>query len=139
MIGQIRTTLDGVRLGLVAHAEAEDIVVYHALMQFHASPALVDMIRAGHQAHLAQESALSSLVSQKPCTSVWRDKATLLRELVMRHAKHEEDVILPALRQQAPSHVWEQLAGEFATERLKQLGMLQPSAPIMSYAQLAMM
>jgi len=138
-IGQIRTTLDGVRLGLMAHAEAEDIVVYHALMQFHATPALIDMIRAGHQAHLAQESALSSLVSQKPCTGIWRDKAAHLRELVVRHAKHEEDVILPALRKQAPAHVWEQLAGEFATERLKQLGMLQPSAPIMSYAQLAMM
>jgi hypothetical protein len=138
-IAQIRTTLDGVRLGLVAHAEAEDIVIHHALMRFEPAPALVKLIAAGHAAHAAQESALSTLVTQKPGTSAWRDSAGLLRDLVVRHATHEEVVILPALRAAAPWDIWSKLAGEFATERLVQLGMLQPSAPIMSYAQLALL
>jgi hypothetical protein len=136
-IGQIRNTLDGVRLGLVAHAEAEDIVIHHALMRFAPEPALVTLIATGQVAHRAQESALSSLVSQRPETQTWRDKARLLLDLVVRHATHEEEVILPALRAAAPGDVWARLAGEFATERLVQLGMLQPSAPIMSYQQLA--
>lgn len=138
-IGQIRTTLDGVRLGLMAHAEAEDIVVYHALMRFTPSANLVNLIKAGHGAHVAQERALGALVSQKPCSLVWREKATQLRDLVVHHADHEEEVILPLLRAEAPAPVWRSLAGEFATERLVQLGMLAPSAPIMSYQQLALL
>ena len=135
-IVQIRTTLDGVRLGLMAHAEAEDIIIHHALMRFEPAASLVSLIESGHTAHEAQESALSSLVTHKPCTPLWRGKAVILRDLVIRHATHEEEVILPALRAAAPAAVWATLAGEFATERLKQLGMLQPSAPIMSYQQL---
>ena len=138
-IGQIRTTLDGVRLGLIAHAEAEDIVIHHALMRFAPSPALTNLIASGHAAHVAQERALSTLVGQRPCTPVWRDQAVQLRDLVVRHATHEEDVILPALRAAAPNDVWSTLAGKFATERLKQLGMLQPSAPIMSYQMLGLL
>ncbi len=137
-IGQIRTTLDGVRLGLIAHAEAEDIVIHHALMRFDASPWLVKLIAVGHGAHVAQERALSSLVGQKPCTSAWRANATQLRDLVVRHATHEEEVILPALRGAAPD-VWSKLAGEFASERLRQLGMLEPSTPIMSYQMLGLL
>ncbi len=138
-IGQIRTTLDGVRLGLVAHAEAEDIVIHHALKRFAPEPALVTLIATGQVAHRAQEGALASLVSQRPETSTWREKARQLFDLVMRHATHEEEVILPALRAAAPHDVWSKLAGEFATERLVQLGMLQPSAPIMSYQQLGLL
>jgi hypothetical protein len=138
-IGQIRTTLDGVRLGLMAHAEAEDIVVGHALMRFTPSTGLVGLIKVGYGAHLAQEGALASLVTQRPCTPTWRDRATQLRDLVVRHATHEEEVILPVLREEAPGRVWATLAGAFATERLCQLGMLAPSGPIMSYQQLALL
>jgi len=120
----------------MAHAEAEDIVVYHALMRFAPSSVLVGLIKAGHGAHIAQEGALASLVTQRPCTALWRERATVLRDLVVRHASHEEEVILPALRREAPAPVWTTLAGEFATERLVQLGMLAPSAPIMSYRAL---
>ena len=138
-IGNLRSMLDGVRLGLLAHAEAEDIVFHHALMRSNQSPSLVGLIEDGHGAHRAQQSALGSLVSQQPCTPTWRDWAVQLRDLVVSHATHEEDVILPALRAAVPAPVWASLAGEFATQRLVQLGMLQPSAPIMSYQQLALL
>lgn len=128
-IDQLRSTLDGVRLGLVAHAEAEDIVLYQALTRAHASRALAVLVEDAHAAHVAQEAALGSLVCAVPGTADWRDAVLYLRDLVHDHAEHEETRLLPALRERMP-RVYEALAGEFATERLRQLAQLQPSAPI---------
>jgi hypothetical protein len=123
---QLSAALDGVRLGLVAHAEAEDIV----LGRFDAIAALEPVLADARAAHLNQESALAALVSARPGTAVWRDRAVHLRELIRRHALREELELLPALRLHAPREIYQSLAGAFATERLRQLAMLQPSAPL---------
>lgn len=125
-IAQLRSSLDGVRLGLTAHAEAEDIV----LARFEVIPELQVIIEQARAAHLAQEGALSALVASRPGTAAWRDRAQHLRELVHHHAQQEADFLLPALRQHAPEQDVASLAGAFATERLRQLAMLQPSAPV---------
>jgi hypothetical protein len=125
-ISQLQTSLDGVRLGLTAHAEAEDIV----LGRFESIPGLEPVLAQARAAHLSQEGALSALVSARPGTAVWRDRARHLRELVRSHAAEEAQVLVPALRQHAPRGMYEGLAGAFATERLCQLAMLQPSAPL---------
>jgi hypothetical protein len=131
-IAELRSSLDGVRLGLTAHAEAEDIV----LGRFEVVPALSVLVMEAQAAHRAQECALSALVSSRPGTTAWRDRAQHLRELVEYHALHEERHLLPALRKHTPVELYEQLAGLFATERLRQLAMLQPSAPVLD-AELA--
>jgi hypothetical protein len=123
---QLRGSLDGVRLGLTAHAEAEDIV----LGRFEGITALDVLVAQARAAHLAQEGALSALVCARPGTTTWRDRAYHLRELVQYHAAQEEAYLLPGLRMHAPRELYEGLAGAFATERLRQLAMLQPSAPI---------
>ena len=123
---QLGESLDGVRLGLTAHAEAADIV----FGRFDAIAALAPVLAISRAAHLAQEGALAALVSARPGTQVWRDRALHLRELVRRHAVQEEVELLPALRGHAPRRLYEGLAGAFATERLRQLAMLQPSAPL---------
>ncbi|MBL9015724.1 MAG: hemerythrin domain-containing protein [Myxococcales bacterium] len=125
-VAELRTALDGVRLGLTAHAEAEDIVlgVYERI------PALEILIAQARAAHRAQEGALSALVSARPQTGSWRQSAHHLRELVECHAAQEEKHLLPALRVHVPSEHFGRLAGAFATERLRQLAMLQPSAPL---------
>ena len=123
---QLRGSLDGVRLGLTAHAEAEDIV----LGRFEGIALLDVLVAQARAAHLAQEGALSALVSARPGTVAWRDRAHHLRELVHYHAAQEEQHLLPGLRMHAPRALYEGLAGAFATERLRQLAMLQPSAPI---------
>ena len=128
-VEQLRCTLDGVRLGLVAHAEAEDIVLYQALARADASRTLAALVEDAHVQHVAQEAALGSLVCAPPRTAEWRDAARYLRDLVREHADHEEHRILPAIRELMP-RVYEALAGEFATERLRQLAQLQPSGPI---------
>lgn len=125
-IADLRASLDGVRLGLIAHAEAEDIV----LGRLERVAPLQVVLAQARAAHLAQEGTLSALVSSRPQTQQWRDRATHLRELVEYHAIQEEKYLLPALRQHAPVDTYAQLAGLFATERLRQLAMLQPSAPM---------
>ena len=123
---ELRGSLDGVRLGLTAHAEAEDIV----LGRFESMPQLDALVAQARAAHLAQEGALSALVSARPFTAAWRERAHHLRDLVHDHAVEEEQFLLPGLRLHAPRGVYDSLAGAFATERLRQLAMLQPSAPM---------
>jgi hypothetical protein len=125
-VAQLRSSLDGVRLGLTAHAEAEDIV----LGRFDAISALEPLLTQARAAHLSQERALSALVSTRPGTASWRDRARHLRDLVRAHAGQEALHLVPALRIHAPREVFDGLAGAFATERLRQLAMLQPSAPL---------
>jgi hypothetical protein len=123
---EVRIALDGVRLGLFAHAEAENIV----LGRFERLPALEGPIAQARGAHLTQEGALSALVSARPRTMRWRERARHLRALVHHHAAEEARGLLPALRHHIPMADYARLAGAFATERLCQLAMLQPSAPI---------
>ena len=121
-VTQLRSSLDGVRLGLTAHAEAEDIV----LARYESVPALQMAIAQVQAAHLAQEHALSALVCSRPGTISWRNQAAHLRELVRYHALQEEATLLPALQLHLTEYP--RLAGAFATQRLRQLAMLQPSA-----------
>jgi hypothetical protein len=136
-VSEMRATLDGVRLGLSAHSEAEDIVLYNAFSRFVVPARLHALAAQARAAHLAQEGALAALVGSRPGSAAWRDRAVHLRDLIRNHARHEQDHLIPELRQHAPAEVFESLAGKFATERLRQLAMLQPSGPIYSYAQLA--
>ena len=126
---QIRSALDGVRLGLGAHAEAQDIVLAHAIARCAAPEELRELVARTRVAHLAQEGALAALVCAPPDTSAWRDRATHLRALVHEHAAYEDRHVIPAIAELAPD-LYATLAGAFATERLRQLAMLQPSAPI---------
>jgi hypothetical protein len=126
---QIRSALDGVRLGLTAHAEAEDIVLHIALVQAGSLQMLDDLIGQARSAHLAQEGALAYLVCATPGSQTWKDRAHRLHDMVHSHAQFEETRVVPAIRELAPA-VYDSLAGSFATERLRQLAMLQPSVPI---------
>ncbi|HUJ62629.1 MAG TPA: hemerythrin domain-containing protein [Kofleriaceae bacterium] len=126
---QIRTALDGIRLGLTAHAEAEDIVLARGFADVSLVRELETLIGASRAGHLAQEGALASLMCAPPATPGWRDRARHLRVLVAEHASWEERNVLPTLKALAPE-AYGLLAGAFATERLRQLAMLQPSGPI---------
>jgi hypothetical protein len=128
-VTELRSALDGVRLGLTAHAEAEDIVLA-AVLQAAPHRARLDRLAAeARAAHRQQEAALSVLVRTTPGTPRWRDLVKALRDLVHTHASYEESEVIPQLQALAPAQ-YAVLAGQFATERLRQLAMLQPSAPI---------
>lgn len=129
---ELSDTLDGVRLGLIAHAEAEDIVFSQVLATLPTTSPLHLLLARMRADHLEQERALSALVVSRPGTPTWRDRADQLRALIAEHARDTEQQ-LTILKNDIPAH----LAGAFATERMRQLAMIQPSAPIVSYAELA--
>jgi hypothetical protein len=125
-VEQIRSALDGVRLGLTAHAEAEDIVLYQALSRVPARGALEAVFDEARLAHKVQERWLSALLCTRHGTPKWGERARHLRRLVVEHAAWEVHHVVTRLRELAPA-VYDTLAGAFATERLRQLAMLQPS------------
>jgi hypothetical protein len=129
---ELRCALDGVRLGLTAHTEAEDIVLAVALGD-RVSSELAALLREARGAHRGQEGALTSLVCTPPGTPTWRKRAGELRLAVASHAEWEEHWLVPALQRVAP-HAYDRLAGAFATERLRQLAMQAPSGPIYAIA-----
>ena len=114
-------TLEGVRLGLSAHIEAEDIVLSHALERCGDRATLEPLIERARRAHHAQERALSALLRVPPRTPAWRDLAVRLRALVRDHAHSEEQTLVPTLRSRVPA-LYASLAGAFATQRLLRLG-----------------
>jgi hypothetical protein len=126
---ELRSALDCVRLGLTAHAEAEDIVLEIVSSRHANVDELRRIIGYARTAHLTQEGALAALVCTTPGTDRWRRRVVELREMVRDHGTYEEANVIPALRELA-ADVYDGLAGRFATERLRQLAMLQPSAPI---------
>jgi len=128
-ISQIRTALDGVRLGLIAHAEAENIVFSVAIRHCRAHAVLQPVVEGAAHAHRQQELALVAFVCTPVGTIEWYGRAAELRQLVRDHAQYEEANVLPAIRELAPD-VYPTLAGNFATERLRQLSMLESSAPV---------
>ena len=126
---ELRGTLDGVRLGLGAHVAAEDIVLSRALERCADRAALEPLIERARRAHHAQERAFSALLCVHPRTLAWRARAVRLRALVRDHASAEEATLVPSLRT-APD-LYASLAAAFATERLQQLALLQPSEPVL--------
>lgn len=127
-VAQLRVALDGVRLGLTAHAEAEDIVLHCALASTNI-PVLAAVVGHARTAHHAQEGALAALVCTKPGTRMWRERGRELHHLIHEHSLYEESSVIPLIRELVPA-IYDSLAGSFATERLRQLAMQQPSAPI---------
>lgn len=139
-LAQLCASIDEVRLGLLAHSDAEDIV----LGRFEYPTALAggtgtDLLREAqgilptlvaevHAAHRLQHRGLSALVTSRPATFGFRERAHQLLHLIREHAIEEEALLRPALRSHARAD-YAELAGQYATERLRQLAMLQPSAP----------
>jgi hypothetical protein len=120
--------LDGARLGLLAHHEAQDRVLTAALHtvapidEVHAIAA-----RAVHD-HLALERAMSALLLTTPHTMQWRVRVAQLRTLLAEHMQQEEAEIYPALDRALAPEIRAKLAAAYATERLRQLAELQPAA-----------
>jgi hypothetical protein len=125
--GELRETLDGVRLGLLAHMEAEDIVVDPSLIPGDAE--IMRVIAARRADHLEQERAFGALMRCHPGTSLWRDRTLHLVAMVRRHRDSSEAALQIALDAAESTRV-AKLAGAYATTRMRQLAMLMPSGPI---------
>src|ERR1700690_1329589 len=125
---QIRNLLDGVRLGLTAHAEAEDIVLAFVVTRCAHPDVMGAMVGHARDQHLAQQGALVDLVEAMPTSPPWRQRSVRLATLIQVHAAYEDEHVLPTLHDLAEPEAYAGLAGRFATERLLQLSLLPPSA-----------
>jgi hypothetical protein len=127
---QRRTILDGVRLGLESHGAAEDIVVYSAFARIPTTPALQCLIEQARVAHAEMDGMLANLLSTPMSSPEWIEHVHMLRLRAEAHAAREENDLMPVLKAALAPELYRALAGAFATERLRQLSTLQPSAPI---------
>jgi hypothetical protein len=129
---QRRVVLDGIRLGILAHAEAEDIVVYAAFARIDATPALRTIIDRARRTHVEIETALAALI-----ITPLADRRWLLRvdELLLRfqaHAREEEERLIPILAEAIPPELYRALAAAYATERLKSLAGQPLTGPVLA-------
>lgn len=79
-----------VRRELLAHAHAEDQVVYAVLAQI---DELADFVDDGREAHALVETLIDEMMSMRAVDDTWRAKLIVLSELVERHAADEERVL----------------------------------------------
>jgi len=128
---QRRQILDGARLGLEAHGAAEDIVVYPAFERCAALGDLALQIELARATHAELDRMLSQILTTPMASPDWYEHVHMLRLRAEAHAAREENLLVPRLREALSATDYRALAGAFATERLKQLAMLQPSAPVM--------
>lgn len=100
--------------GLAAHALAEEDIVY---------PLLHDEAKAADDAkHLYSEHAdmkihLYALEQMPKDDPEWAARAGTLRQLIEAHARHEEEVDFPKLRQVLSEQAMRQLAGHVQREK----------------------
>jgi hypothetical protein len=126
---QRRQILDGARLGIDAHGAAEDIVVYGALDRV-ATGHVAGLVILARAAHVELDEMLGHVLATPLGTPDWFELVHMLRLRAESHAAREENELVPFLRGTLPPVEYRALAGAFATERLRQLSMLQPSAPV---------
>lgn len=117
--------LDGARLSLSAHIEAETEVMQVFMSR---SPSRLGMGKylneiASH--HRAQHEALHAIRETSPGTTSWYFRVVELRVLVLDHTSRE-----PFLRAALAEHISlddnQQLARDYATARLRLLALMYP-------------
>jgi hemerythrin superfamily protein len=79
-----------VRRELLAHAHAEEEVVYAALAEI---DELSDFVDDGREAHALVETVIDEMMSMRAVDDTWRAKLVVLSELVERHVADEERVL----------------------------------------------
>ncbi|MEJ7604524.1 MAG: hypothetical protein WKG01_42105 [Kofleriaceae bacterium] len=116
-----RVALDGLSLGLPAHAEAEATALGLALDGLRPPPLVYLLCSQLVAAHTAQHHALVGLRATRCGSIAWRDRAHQLRVLITHHDEHEAACVIPALRDYLPRAHYDQLASCYATARLQSL------------------
>lgn len=109
------TVLEG---NLLAHAKAEDAVVY---TRFAAIDALAEKIGDARAEHATVESLLAEL-SATPVGEAWMNRLTALRENVQHHVEEEESDIFPVARDHIAADESKQLATTYLQRKARRTG-----------------
>lgn len=123
--GQLAATLDRLVVTFPAHAEAECSALHAMLELVQPPPAVYFLVAQVVAAHLAQESALATLLRRQPGTPRFRESAALLGALVQQHADHEVACLQPAIVDHVPRVMQQQLASAYTSERARSLELTE--------------
>jgi hypothetical protein len=113
--------VERVRTRFAAHAEAESAALGAVLEQTRPSPTLYFLVSQVIAAHIAQETAVTQLLSYRVGTPAFRERAQYLRQLIVHHAEHEAACLQPALPDHLPRPIFRTLATCYAVERARVL------------------
>lgn len=81
---------------LLAHAHAEENVLYHELEQHKESK---EIALEGEEEHHVAEHVLAELEQTDPADPHWKAKAKVLKELIEHHVEEEEEELFPQAQQ----------------------------------------
>ena len=126
---QRATILDGIRLGLLSHGAAEDLVVYGAVEKIPTTSEIRRLVEQARAAHDELERMLAHLLSTPMSPTELGDYVRLMRRRAETHAAREENELIPLLRASLSRDAYRGLARAYTAERFRQLSMLEPSAP----------
>lgn len=111
---QWKTTLDELRRGVIAHAHAEEAVLYNALREADAGKSLV---AHSYAEHAKSEGELRTLSVAKAIDANWTSLAEKLSKDLRHHIEEEESRVYDAARQVFNTDEAKQLGAAF--ERMK--------------------
>lgn len=110
-----KAALDELRRGLIAHAHAEEAVLYNALREVDVAK---DLIAHSYAEHAMAETEVRTLGAAKVIDVNWTSLAEKLSKDLRHHIAEEESRVYAAARQTFSEQEAEQLGVAF--ERLKQ-------------------
>jgi hypothetical protein len=123
-----KTALEVARVGLATHADGEATVLHDALTHVLAPQDFTGLVAQVLAAHRTQESILRRM-DHHADRADWVCCAVRLRRSLMVHAEHEQSIVMGALRRSLPPLEYQRLAGTYAAEKIRALGLLQTIEP----------
>lgn len=122
------SALDAARVGFAAHADGEAKVLHSALAHVASPQDFAGLVAQVLAAHRTQESILRRMDPTARCTD-WAGAAMRLRRSLVIHAEHERTIVMRALRACLPVVEYQRLAGAYATEKMRALGVMTSLLP----------
>ena len=108
---------------LVAHARAEEAVVYSAMVKLRKSPDSRDYGNEGFVEHSLVDALIAQISSTRPAGSdLWKARAKVLRELLEHHIDEEDKEVFEELGEHFDDARREQMADDFEDRKAALLG-----------------
>jgi hypothetical protein len=123
-----KSALEIARVGLATHADGEATVLHDALTHVLAPQDFTGLVAHVLAAHRTQESILRRM-DHHADRGDWVCCAVRLRRSLVAHAEHEQAIVMGALRRSLPPLEYQRLAGTYAAEKVRALGLLSAIEP----------
>ena len=109
---------------LVAHARAEEAVVYAALVKKHRSSDSRDYGNEGFVEHTLVDALVAQMSATRPAgaSDLWKARAKVLREMLEHHIDEEEKEVFEELGEHFSDEHRARMAEDFATRKASLLG-----------------